>query len=110
MESLTITKCTKIIKTYYKNRDSATAMYCTLRGDYDLHNRPIMQAIGKILKKFEEPGVSRNIEKPVHHNFAHSSESIAIILKVLPKLRMFGFLIVLRNLYCLMAHYGVVCI
>ena len=32
----------KIIKTYYKNGDSARATYRDLRGDYGLHNRPIM--------------------------------------------------------------------
>ena len=34
--------------------DSDTATYPALRGDYGLHNRPTAQAIGKIVKKFEE--------------------------------------------------------
>ena len=37
-----------------------------LRGDYSLHNRPITQAIGKIVMKFEETGVVTNIERSVH--------------------------------------------
>ena len=41
MDRLTIiTQHIKMIKTYYENDDSATATYCPLRGDYDLHNRP----------------------------------------------------------------------
>ena len=51
---------------YYKNGDSATAMYCALRGDYGLHNRLTTKAIGKIVKKFEQTGVITNIERPVH--------------------------------------------
>ena len=47
-------QCIKIIKTYYKNGDSATAIYRALRGDYSLHNRLTTQANGKIVKKFEE--------------------------------------------------------
>ena len=38
-----------MIRTYYKNGDSAAATYLTLRGDYRLHNRPTMQAIDKIM-------------------------------------------------------------
>ena len=75
---LAITQRMRIIKTYYKNGDSVTATYCALRGDYDLHNRPTMQAIGKIVKKFEETCVITNIERPVHHRFASSAENIAI--------------------------------
>ena len=41
MDCLTITQPIKIIKTYYKNGDSATATY-----------RPPTQAIGKIVRKF----------------------------------------------------------
>ena len=59
-----ITQRIKMIKTYHKNSDSAIATYRALRGDYGLHNRPTMQAIGKIVMKFEE---TANIEKPVHH-------------------------------------------
>ena len=38
MDHLTILQRKKIIKTYYENGDSATAMYGALR-DYDLNNR-----------------------------------------------------------------------
>ena len=79
MDRLTITRRIKIIKTYYKNGDSATATYRALRGDYGLHNRPTMQAIGKIVKKFEETGAVRNIVRPVHHRFARSAENIAAV-------------------------------
>ena len=51
MDRLVITQCIQIIKIYYKNGDSATTTYCALRGDYGLHNRPTIQAIGKIVKK-----------------------------------------------------------
>ena len=54
MDRLTIIQRIKMIRTYHKNYDSATATYRALRGDYGLHNRPIMQAIGKIVKKFED--------------------------------------------------------
>ena len=58
MDRLTIAQCIKIIKTYEKkNDDSATDTYRALRGDYDLHNRATKKAIGKIVNKFEEPGV-----------------------------------------------------
>ena len=69
MDRLTITQRRKIIKTYYKQGGSATATYGALRGDYSLHNRPTTQAIGKIVKKFEETGLVTNIERPVHHRF-----------------------------------------
>ena len=67
MDRLTITQRIKIIKAVYKNGDFATATYRTLKGDYGLHNRPTTQAIGKIVKKFQETGVVTNIERPVHH-------------------------------------------
>ena len=38
-DCLTITQRIKIIKTCYKNGDSAPATYCAVRGDYGLHNR-----------------------------------------------------------------------
>ena len=57
MDRLTIKQRMKMIKTYYKNGDSAKATYRALRGDYGLHNRPTTQIIGKIVKKFEETGV-----------------------------------------------------
>ena len=38
-----------------------------------------MQAIGKIVKKFEEIGVVRNIERPVHHRFDRPAKNIAIV-------------------------------
>ena len=56
MDRLTITQCMKLIKTYQKNGDYATATYRALRGYYGLHNWPTMQAIGKIVKEFEETG------------------------------------------------------
>ena len=43
-----------MIKTYYRNGNSATVTYRALREDYSLHNRPTTQAVGKIVKKFEE--------------------------------------------------------
>ena len=79
MDRLTITQRIKIIKTYYKNGDSAIATYRALRGDYGLYNRPTTQAIGKIMKKLEEPGVVTNIESPVYNLFARSAENIAIV-------------------------------
>ena len=54
MDRLNITQRIKMIKTCCKNGDSATVTYHALRGDYGLHNRQTMQAIGKIVKKFEE--------------------------------------------------------
>ena len=36
-----------------------------------------MQAIGKIVKKFEETGVVTNIERLVHNRFGCSAENIA---------------------------------
>ena len=53
MDRLIITQSIKIIKTYYKNGDSATSTYSALKGDYGLQNRSTTQAIGKIVKKFE---------------------------------------------------------
>ena len=44
-----------MIKTYYKNDDSAT--------DYGLYNCPTTQAIGKIVKKVKETGVVTNIKR-----------------------------------------------
>ena len=79
MDRLTITQRIKIIKTYYKNGDSAPATYCPLRGDYGLHNRPTTQAFGKIVKKFEETEAITNIVRPVHHRFARSVENIAAV-------------------------------
>ena len=51
MDHLTITKRIKMIKIYFKNSDSATAMYRILREDYGLHSRLTKQAIGKIVNK-----------------------------------------------------------
>ena len=48
-----ITQRIKIVKTYYKNTDSATATHHALRGDYGSQNRPTTQAIDKIVKKFK---------------------------------------------------------
>ena len=72
MDRLTITQLIKMIKTCYKNCDSATATYRALKVNYSLHNRPSPQAFGKI-------GVVTNIGSPVHHRFARSAENIAII-------------------------------
>ena len=77
MDRSTITQRIKMITTYYKNDDSATAMYPALKGDYGLHNGSTMQAIGKIVKKFEATGLVTNIKWPVHHRFVRSSENIA---------------------------------
>ena len=79
MDRLTITQHVKIIKTCYKNGDPTTVKYRVLRGDSGLHNRPTTQAIGKIVKKFEETEVVTNIERPVHHRLARSAENIAIV-------------------------------
>ena len=79
MDRLTIKQHLKIIKTNYKNGNSVTATYRALRGDYGLHSRPTMQAIGKIVQKFGESRVITNIESPNHHSFASSDENIAII-------------------------------
>ena len=48
-------------------------MYRTLRGDY------AAQGIVKILKKFKKTGVVTNIERLVHHHFAHYAENIVIV-------------------------------
>ena len=53
--------------------------YRALRGDYDLHNCPTTQAIGKIMKIFEETGVVTNIERSAHHCFTCSAENIAAV-------------------------------
>ena len=50
-----------MIKNCYKNGNSATTMYRALREDFGLHNRPITQEIGKIMKKFEDTGVVANM-------------------------------------------------
>ena len=50
MDRLTITQRIKIIKTYYKNGDSATATYRALRGDYGLHNYIIVQLRKQLAK------------------------------------------------------------
>ena len=43
---------------------------------YGLHNRPAKQAIGQIVKIFEETVVATNIERPVHHRFDGSATAI----------------------------------
>ena len=73
--NLTITQRIRIIK----NGVSATATYCALREDYGFHNRPTTQAIGKIVKKFEETEVVTNIGRHVNYRFARSPENIAIV-------------------------------
>ena len=79
MNSLTIIQRIKIMKTFYKNGDSATTMYRALRESYSLHNRPTTQAIGRIVKKFEQTGVVTNIERPVHHRFALMQLKISLL-------------------------------
>ena len=79
MDRLIITQRIKIIKTYYKNGDSATAKYSALREDYGLPNRPTTQAVGKIVKKFERTGVVTNIARLVHLRFACFAENKAIV-------------------------------
>ena len=79
IDRLTIIERIKIIKTFQKNCDSATATYRALRGDNGLHNHPTTQAIGKIVKKFEETGVATYIESPVHNRLVRSAEDIAIV-------------------------------
>ena len=58
MDRLIITQRIKIMKTYYKNDDSATATYCALREDYGLQNRPTTQTI---VKKFKGTKMVTNI-------------------------------------------------
>ena len=106
MDRLTITQRIKIIKTYYENGISATAAYCALRGDYGLQNRPTTQAMGKIVKKFEETGVVTNIEKPVHHRFDRSAENIAIVNESVAEDRNVSISRRSQEL----GHYGVCCI
>ena len=53
MSHLRILQLIKIVKTNYKNGDSATATYRALSRDYSLHNDTTKQAVGKIVKKFE---------------------------------------------------------
>ena len=77
LDHLTNTLHIKIIKTYYKNVDSATVTYS--REDYGLHNCPITLEIDKIMKIFEEIGVVTNIERSVHYRLARSTENIAIV-------------------------------
>ena len=79
MDRLTSAQRINIIKTYYKKGDFAKATYRALGEDYGSHNCPTMQAIGKIVKKFEETGVVKNIEWPKHRCFARSAENIAIV-------------------------------
>ena len=79
MARLTITQSIQIIKTYYKNGNSATTMYRALIADYGLHRRPTTQAIAKIVQKFEETGVVTNIERPGQHRFVRSTLNIATV-------------------------------
>ena len=73
------TKDQKIIKSYYENGNSATATYRALRGAYGVHNRSITQAIGKIVKKFEETAAVKDIIRRVHHRLARSVENFAAV-------------------------------
>ena len=57
-----------------------TGTYRALRRESGfLHNRPTTQAIGIIVKEFEETAVVTNIKRPVHHRFARSAKNIAIV-------------------------------
>ena len=47
--------------------------------------RPTTQAIGKIVKKFEETVVATNIERLVLHCFARSAENNAIVSESVTK-------------------------
>ena len=69
--------------------------------------RPTMQAIGKIMKKFEETGVF-TIERPVHRYFARSAANIVIINESVAEGH--NVSIPRRPQDCLAAHYGVFCI
>ena len=40
MDRLITVQCIKMIKTYYENDDTATALYPALRGDYGSDNPP----------------------------------------------------------------------
>ena len=60
-------------------------MYRALGGYYGLHSRPTTQAIGEIVKKFEETGVVTNIERILHHRYARSAEIIAIVSESVAK-------------------------
>ena len=79
IDRLTITQRIEILKTCYKNGDSALATYCAFRGDYGLHNRTTKQVIGKIVKKFEKTGVVTNLERSIHHRSVRSAENIVIV-------------------------------
>ena len=59
MDNLTITQRIKIIKTYYRNGDSAT-------------------------NEINEIGVVTNIERPMHHRFDRSAKNIAIVSQSIP--------------------------
>ena len=92
------------------NGDSATATYRVLRGEYSLHNCPIMQAIDKIMKKFEETGVVTNIDGPAHHRLAGSAENIAVVGESVAKHPNVSIPRRSQELKWLTAHYGVFCI
>ena len=61
MDRLATTQRIKIIRTYCKIGDSTTVTHRAFIRGYGLHNRPTMQAIGKIVTTFEETGVVINI-------------------------------------------------
>ena len=67
------------------------------------------QAIGKIVKKFKETEVITNIEKPVHHRFARSTENIAIVSANVAKDRNVSIPRRSPKLRLSTAHYGVFC-
>ena len=59
------------------------------------------------MKKFEETGVVTNIERPMHHRFAHYAENIAIVDESVAEDPNVS---TLRNYDSFSAHYGVFCI
>ena len=105
MDRLIITQHIIMIKIYYKSGTYATAMYRTLRGVYGLRNRSTTQAISTttqtistIVKKFEETGMITNIERPVRHCIARSTENISIVNKS-DSLSFSGIRTVLRHIF-----------
>lgn len=67
MDRLTTAERVKIVKTYYKNDDSAVSTFRALRADYGRHNRPTQQTILNTVNKFEQIGSVVDIQRPVHH-------------------------------------------
>lgn len=79
MEHLTIDQRVKIIKSYYKNSDSAVSTFRALRADYGRHNRPTKQTILNTVNKFEQTGSVTDIVRSVHHRNIRNAENIASV-------------------------------